>query len=254
MITNGRFCLACLQAVTAITLLLSGCTGFIDSFNYDSRLLVKVPGATFRETACAGPWKFRHIVDVPRDRDPAGQWYAAWREGEPSAGLAIPGARWRHALQLTPELVDATRKALVVYPLVIEPNLMFTRMAARVDMTARIKSGRGRSTLTAGTRVLEYNAPPSPAWPMPKTRDGKIRPAWHLDDDYSELTAAARRVGRHRSGPRVRVGILDDGFSSLQQGLPERLVDDKRGDAMNGPISVDESSLQPPGSTATYFR
>ena len=133
----------------------------------------------------------------------------------------------------------------------IEPNLVFLRMAARADMKKGIKLAVGaRNPNDAATKSeLEYNSPPSPAWPVPKTKDGFIRPTWHLDNDYSELTSAALRVRKYNHGPRIRVGILDDGYSALQRGLPEHLVDDKRGDAIHFPISTDDQALEEPGST-----
>jgi subtilase family protein len=238
-------------AVSALTIAISGCSGIVESLNYDSRLLVKLPGTTFKETASAGPWKFRHIVDVPKDIDPAGQWYVAWRDDDVVIGLSMPGRRWRHALKVAPELVDATKRALGVYPLMIEPNLVFVRMAARVDMTQRVAPQpvvEKRNPSGAIAR-LEYAAPPSPSWPIARTKDGMIRPTWYLDEDYSELSRAAARVRKVSSGARIRIGILDDGFSAAQRGLPEHLVDDKRGDAMNLPVSVNDDGLEKPGDT-----
>src|ERR1700745_3217421 len=132
---NDRLIRGCAFAVSALTIAVSGCSGVVESLNYDSRLLVKVPGTSFTEASSTGPWKFRHIVDVPKDIDPAGQWYAAWRDDDVVIGLSMPGRRWRHALKVAPDLVDAAKRALGVYPLMIEPNLVFVRMAARADMT-----------------------------------------------------------------------------------------------------------------------
>jgi hypothetical protein len=240
-----------LLAISVFTTVLSGCSGIVESVNYDSRLLVKLPGTTFKETASIGSWKFRHIVDVPKDIDPAGQWYVAWRDDDIVIGLSMPGRRWRHALKVAPELVDATKRALGVYPLMIEPNLVFVRMAARVDKTQRIAprsvSGGGRPSGRAAS--LEYGAPPSPAWPIPKTKDGMVRPTWYLDEDYSDLAHAAERVRQNSAGERIRIGILDDGFSAAQRGLPGHLVDDRRGDAMNLPTSITDDGLEKPGDT-----
>jgi Subtilase family len=237
--------------VSALAIAMSGCSGVVESLNYDSRLLVKLPGASFKETASAGPWKFRHIVDVPKDIDPAGQWYVAWRDDDVVIGLSMPGRRWRHALQVAPELTDATKRALGVYPLMIEPNLVFIRMAARVDRTQRVAPRLivGKRARSGAIAQLEYSAPPSPAWPIPKTKDGMIRPTWYLDEDYSQLSQAAARVRKVTSGARIRIGILDDGFSAAQRGLPEHLIDDRRGDAMTLPTSINGDALERPGDT-----
>ena len=74
-----------------LALSLSGCTGIVESLQYDSRLLVKVPGSSYREVARAGPWNFRHVVDVPTDgKVPSGQWYVAWRSDDAVVGLSMP--------------------------------------------------------------------------------------------------------------------------------------------------------------------
>ena len=124
---NFELKLVCNLVLATVLIASTGCMGIVDSLEYDSRLLVKVPRASFRETATAGAWKFRHLVDVPKDIDPAGQWYLAWRDDDTVIGLAMPGRRWRHAYQVAPALAEATRQALGVYPLMIEPNLVFTR-------------------------------------------------------------------------------------------------------------------------------
>jgi subtilase family protein len=239
-------------SIGVFALSLNGCTGIVESLQYDSRLLVKVPGSSYRDVAHAEPWNFRHVVDVPTDgKVPSGQWYVAWRSDDAVVGLSMHGRRWRHAFQVAPRLVDATKQALGSYPLMIEPNLVFLRMAARADMKKGIKLavGAGNPNDAATRSELEYNSPPSPAWPVPKTKDGFIRPTWHLDNDYSELTSAALRVQKQNHGARIRVGILDDGYSALQRGLPKHLIDDKRGDAIHLPISTDDQALEEPGST-----
>jgi Subtilase family len=248
---NDQLMRGYVPAVTALTIAFSSCGGVVESLNYDSRLLVKLPGTTFKETASTGPWKFRHIVDVPKDIDPAGQWYVAWRDDDVVIGLSMPGRRWRHALKVAPELADATKRALGVYPLMIEPNLVFVRMAARVDKTQRVapRSIIEKGPSSGAIAKLEYGAPPSPAWPIAKTKDGTIRPTWYLDEDYSELSDAAARVKTAPFRKRIRIGILDDGFSAAQQGLPNHLVDDKRGDALNLPTSINNDSLKKPGDT-----
>lgn len=246
---NDRLIRGYTLAVSALTIAISGCSGIVESLNYDSRLLVKVPGTSFKETASTGPWKFRHIVDVPRDIDPAGQWYVAWRDDDVVIGLSMPGRRWRHALKVAPDLVDAAKRALGVYPLMIEPNLVFVRMAARVDKTQRVAPQfvTEKRNPSGAIAQLEYGAAPSPAWPIPKTKDGMIRPTWYLDEDYSELSQAAVRVKKGSSGARIRIGILDDGFSAAQRGLPNHLIDDKRGDAMTLPTSINDDDLEKPG-------
>jgi hypothetical protein len=62
---NDRLIRCYVPAVSALAMAISGCSGIVESLNYDSRLLVKLPGTRFKETASTGPWKFRHIVDVP---------------------------------------------------------------------------------------------------------------------------------------------------------------------------------------------
>jgi hypothetical protein len=188
---------------------------------------------------------------LTKDIDPAGQRYVAWRDDDVVIGLSMPGRRWRHALKVTPGLADAAKRALGAYPLMIEPNLVFVRMAARVDKTQRVapRSLPEKRKPSEAIAQLEYGAPPSLAWPIPQTKAGMIRPTWYLDEDYSELSRAAGRVKKISSEARIRIGILDDGFSATQRGLPKYLVDDKRGDAMNLPVSITDDRLQKPGDT-----
>jgi len=231
-------------------LLVTGCS-VTSSFQFDDRVLVKVPGTKIVPTAQAGGWRFRHVVEGPGDRfTPRGQWYAVWHAGQPPRRhFGMPWSRWQYALDNAPSIASASRQAFGTDPTMIEPDLIFSEMAARVDMTQALPGSR-KDDSSNQPRTLRYSAAPSPSWPIPKTADGQIRPAWHLGDDYSQLSHAAQRVTDKRGGrgEPIRIGILDNGFSARQAGVPERhrLEDEPTGDALD---ALDDTPLQAPGST-----
>lgn len=82
--------------------------------------------------------------------------------------------------------------------------------------------------------------------------------AWHLDDDYSGLGSARRRVGAP-AGPRVRVALLDTGFDPAHASLPRHLrpdlgrnfVDGDRPDDATDPGSFLPQVTNPGHGTAT---
>jgi subtilisin family serine protease len=73
--------------------------------------------------------------------------------------------------------------------------------------------------------ALESAAPcqesgPDPFWPTVESRF-----AWHLNDDFSELSKAHSRVGDPQ-GQRVRIAILDTGYDPEHVTLPLHLLTD----------------------------
>jgi hypothetical protein len=67
-----------------------------------------------------------------------------------------------------------------------------------------------------GGRVCELGTP-TPNWPS------RTEFAWHLGDEFSQLTSARALVGPP-AGNRVRVGILDTGFDPAHSTLPLQLL------------------------------
>jgi subtilisin family serine protease len=229
----------CLLAVLGLNACSSGLTA---SFRTDSRLLVKVPGDehTIVKSTSTGQWHFRHIIAAPHERDRykrffVGQWYVAWRQG-PSPRQSS-ASQWVQARALAPELADATRRAFGVYPLIIEPSLVFK---GEIFPT-------GGSAATGHT--LKYDSLPSAVWPEEfKTGNekGKIDPFWYFDDIHSQLAGAREEV---KTQHHVILGILDNGFSSGHAGVPENLDDSPDGNAVETLDRDWHSSPLKPGST-----
>jgi len=226
------------SVAVCLALFLGGCS----SLEFDDRLLVKVPDRrVIRETHADG-WNFRHVVEAPQDKVNAGNWYVAYRDSDlvrhdPQWKVFL--GRWGRARRLAPYLADASRDAFGVFPTLIEPNLVFANAAAG-------KAGPQQNHPLPQSRArrqgsdLFVNANRTLAWPSPADSD----PAWHLRMEYSQLAEARREA---HGGAGIRVGILDNGFSERQAGMPEHLDEDVYGDAMGWTQGTPHEGLVAPG-------
>jgi len=235
--------------ITCATLALglSGC-GVISSLQFDDRLLVKLPGDHKDVPPKSGDWNFLHVVEAPKKFP--GDWYLVWEKGPPSAShLCFPWSRWVYTRENALSVTDASYEAFGVYPLMIEPDFIFTRAAARADdPNPPPDSSSGDSADRPA--ALQVRDLPSGAWPD-VTKDGGISVAWYRDSQYSQMKDAMSTVGENQAGRGIKIGILDDGFSVGQAGLPDRsqLVDEKAGDALGTLLTGKYDHAVPPGST-----
>jgi hypothetical protein len=235
--------------------LLSGC-GVVSSLQFDDRLLVKLPGQSDITQRKAMGWEFRHVAEGPNDPGaPIGEWYLAWNikeatdsEGKPH--FSFPWSRWVYARHHALAVVDASRIAFGDFPTMIEPDFVFDQSVAKADI-APPKPTPSNADSADKPQELRYHKLPSSAWPNPTDKSGALLFAWHLGDDYTQLTSASNEVERHHGDNPIRIGILDDGFSAEQSGVPEQshLEDSKAGDAMGMLITNGRYSPQAPGST-----
>jgi hypothetical protein len=105
--------------------------------------------------AATEAWHFRHAVEAPRDPQNRGDWYVAWRakdldRNHPLSFSQLLSRRWQWARAAVPSLADATHRAFGVYPLMIEPNLVFYGSTAQhaadnkltQDVRATAKGGK----------------------------------------------------------------------------------------------------------------
>jgi len=84
------------------------------------------------------------------------------------------------------------------------------------------------------------------AWPSPAA--GDANPAWHLGDDYTQLTAARERLlKKGLSESEIKIAILDNGFARRQAGVPEHLDEDIYGDAMDWVQGTPVQNMTAPG-------
>ncbi|MBV8102682.1 MAG: S8/S53 family peptidase [Verrucomicrobia bacterium] len=250
------------------------CSLLTNSVSFNQRLMVKVrsnlrpdemlPAA---KLSSKDAWHFRHVVEAPQDPADRGDWYVAWRTKDLEEKNALTlsqllSRRWQWARSAAPSLADATYRAFGVYPLMIEPNLIFhgnpaqhehdnplsvhyeTRAAqagnSAYQPSSFIPEHRTRVSTSQGTPVLvEVDGQPSAVWPIPTngsdTTNSKQRayePFWYQTDSYSQLATARERViSGKKKELHVRVGILDTGLDDRQVATPLFVDESRKADA-----------------------
>jgi hypothetical protein len=280
-----------------------GCSTFVSSVSFNQRLLVKVrsdlrpdemvPRASATDPGKSDPeaWHFRHVVEAPRDPENHGDWYVGWRDNDLKETQALSlsqllWGRWRQARERAPSLARATHEAFGVYPLMIEPNLVFSGTTAThpsKDKPALSVSGQplanpeehaGQSevSISAGlgndyiavwyhdrkgkrrgnTAIakIQIGSGVTAAWPTPNegSSHSGYGPEWHQDADYSQLADARAAVaGGHRGPGTVRIGILDTGYDRQHVAKPLYLEDSWRGDADGWTHGWGKNQLWSPG-------
>lgn len=204
-------------------------------------------------------WHFRHVLEGPAAKDPASQWYVAWRDDNQDrltdSGI-LPA--WPKAMKLVPEIADAAFRTFDVFPQLIEPGLTFKETAAQkgaIKLPARLPE--------PFIPDLQVGKQPSKVWPEgTRTASGLLDPLWYQDHNHTQLSsarAAARRSGASHS---IRIGILDTGFDARNQGIPRHLVDEEKADIIqslrhsrdlcsNGSCRIEANST--PGQTSPTF-
>ncbi len=209
---------------------LAGCGSMKESFNFHERHLVKVPDGKIlpgdRRSESQG-WTFRHIVEAPHDPRFKGNWYVAWQDGpvaqkrRPLLGALI--GRWERTRRLAPSLAEAAKEALGVYPSVIEPSFAFASAAkgkAEGNREHPVEDGHGTGRPAVGDLYIRKGQ--TAAWPKKEDLD------WHLQEGYSQLTAAQKRG---QGGKGIRIAICDNGITDWHAGAPRNVVHDSHGDA-----------------------
>jgi subtilisin family serine protease len=213
------------MALLGVTLLLGGCAGIGDSLKLEKAVLVKVPIKDPVAKGSGDGWEFRHVLEAPQDKARRGQWFVAWNNARPLETSSV-SAYWKTLFARAPEIADATRLAFGAYPVLIEPNRTFVRIAPK----ALKESKPGESVPSeygSGVRLV-INKMPTKAWSDGRTRDKRgfiIDPMWHLDDAHSQLASARRRFARPGEG--ITIGHLDNGLDGRHPAAPMRLM---RGD------------------------
>jgi subtilisin family serine protease len=245
----------------ALTGGLCACSVLTSSVSFNQRLMVKVrsdlrpdemvPAARLAD---ADAWHFRHAVEAPRNPEDRGDWYVAWRakdleRNRPLSLKQLFSRRWQWARAAAPSLADATHRAFGVYPLMIEPNLVFygntTQHSRDNKFTEELRAparagqdyqpvwfreqGAGLGARSTSPKVVYLNGAPSAAWPVPNGAADKF---WYQNPSYSQLAAARARVmGGHKGEWQVRVGILDTGFDDRHVASPLYVDESRMADA-----------------------
>ncbi len=255
----------------ALAVGLCACSVLTSSVSFNQRLMVKirsdlrpdemVPAARLADTEA---WHFRHAVEAPRDPQNRGDWYVAWRAKDldrkrPLSFSQLLSRRWQWARAAAPSLADATHRAFGVYPLMIEPNLVFygnTAQHSKDNMftedrreTAEVRNDyqpvwfhekrAGLGVRSTSPKVIYVKGGPSAAWPNPSgaaevagTQSREPQQFWYQSPSYSQLAAARARVIGGRKGEwQVRVGILDTGFDDRHVASPLYIDESRMADA-----------------------
>src|SRR5271165_413402 len=269
---------------------LCACSMFTSSISFNQRLMVKVRSnlrpdemLPTARLADAEAWHFRHVVEAPRDPQNRGDWYVAWRAKDlnpkhPLSFSQLLWRRWQWARAAAPSLADATRRAFGVYPLMIEPNLVFygnPAQHARDNMfTKDVRAPAGaekdyqpvwfhekRIRLRARSvspEVVYANVEPSAAWPIPSSarsdgggRQREYQPFWYQNAPYSQLGAARATVMSRQKGEwHVSVGILDTGLDDHHVASPLYVDESRRADADGWVHGWPRKELWIPGEAA----
>jgi hypothetical protein len=225
----------------------SGCADLKATLALRPQIAVKVPGdetqiPESREATVDG-WKFVHLAAVQYEtrrgkvitNDAPAQWYLA----VPTDRKKYKNLSWWSVSRLyakarvrLPEIAEAVKKQFGIYPTTLEVVNIFDASKSAGPGT----TNRDLPAIPQGDFVqLQRGAKSRVSWPVGKL-NGADDPLWHLRTAYSQLEDARARVTtNHAREPwRVRVGIIDTGFSGANVGTPKFLdEDEKLGDAWN---------------------
>lgn len=225
-----------LSGSVALTLL-TGCSAVKQTFQLESRVMVKVPGKVpaqgdrVKLDRNGDGWNFKHVVAGPsRKGEQEGQWYLAWNEktGKDRVRL-LPFLRGMAATdKLLPEICVASKQAFGVYPMIVEPNLVYAIPAKEPGNSCAIRP------LSKKTPALHVRVPESADWPSPPESacSDVLRPIWYQGERFSQISNARKSVPGRGAG--IRIGILDNGFDNGHVGMPGRVVSELAGDAYAG--------------------
>jgi subtilisin family serine protease len=225
-------------AASALTIL-SGCS----SVNVRQTVLVKIPVKDINQAPItpqpADGWKFQFAFKGTKDRQHSGFWYVAWNPDLP-LNLGRTKINWKLLYQHTPAIAQAAHRALGVWPVLIEPNAVFNpvakngpKVAAKTDHDL-LEGERGQAVNEATASKLVIGHSFNRTWPVPTFPDPvhpgqKIyKPAWHLEDQFTQLKSARQAVGQPAPDERIVIGHLDCGLIGNHVGMPESMERGKR--------------------------
>jgi len=214
----------------------SGCAGIGQSVQVSSTVMVKVPIEAPIPAGTAAGWEFHHMLQAPRDLQRRGEWYVAWNNNRPLRfGGLLPC--WPKLFSRAPEIASATYQAFGAYPVLIEPNRTFGRIAAK--QPPEPKPGQPVPSQYGNGVKLVINAVPVEAWSDGRDADPRhpgglvIDPMWYLDDKHSQLAAARDRFDRPGEG--ITIGHIDNGLDGHHSAAPFRL---ERGDSSANAVGL----------------
>jgi len=227
---------------------------------FSGRMLVAVKPAQARQIERSAPsraggdsWQFTRVAPLPTARGakpPTREWIVA---SPPAASRGKPpkGNAWDLAHKMVDGQGDGTYRGMLgvlsraagaeTKPDAIEPDLSYKQERWPPKLVAnygkkRYKSKTKGMNLTVGDDYSVH-------WP-----EGK-KFAWHLTDDYSQLDSAREYVMQHArvDDPtrRVKVGMIDTGYSDNHILNPERLDKAASRDFSKDPLNPTVGAVDP---------
>jgi hypothetical protein len=210
---------------------LSACS----SFSVRQTVLVKIPVDDINQAPVvpkpAGDWKFHFVFKGTKDAAHRGFWYVAWNPNR-QIDLGRTKINWKLLYQHTPEIAQAARTALGTWPVLIEPNSVFDPVLKTGDKLDEVLDAERKApaAMPAGEgRRLRVGHSFNRTWPVPLFEDPEhpgrkmYKPAWHLEDRFTQLKSAREAVGVPGPNERIVIGHLDCGLIGNHVGMPEDL-------------------------------
>jgi hypothetical protein len=227
---------------------------------FSGRMLVAVKPAQARQIersassrAGVDDWQFSRIAPLPTARGakpPTREWVVATPPAS-SRGKPSPGNAWDLAHKMIDGQGDGAYRGMLgalsraagseTKPDVVEPDLFYKEYRWPPKLLANY--GKKRYKPKTEGRNLTVGDDYSVHWP-----EGK-KFAWHLTDDYSQLSSARDHVMQRAklddSAKRVKVGIVDTGYCDNHVLNPEHLNKEASRDFSKDPLNPTVGAVDP---------
>lgn len=218
-------------------ILFTGCSALKQTIQLESRVMVKIPGKVpadkdrVKLDKNGDGWNFKHVVAGPsRKEEQEGQWYLAWNEKTGKDRVRfLPFLRAKDATdKLLPEVCVASKQAFGVYPMIVEPNMVYAFPAKEPGNSCPIRP------LSKEAPKVHVRVPHAADWPTPPKSEcmDVLEPIWYQGKGFSQIAQARKSVPGRGAG--IKIGILDNGFDNGHVGIPGRVVSELEGDAYAG--------------------
>jgi hypothetical protein len=212
----------------------TGCKNIQASLNFHSYVAVKIPGDESQippDVVSTNGWKFIHLAACAYETrteqgeivpDAPAQWYLSVRTKKNGKPEHVPWFLARRgyakARKWLPDIADASKAQFGIYPITLEVVNVLDPLKDSIHNKPDLKVTRTQAN-NAGPASLALGAQSNPSWPAGTNL------MWHLGPGYSQLAAARDKVNaRQGNGPwKVKVGILDTGFSGTHAAMPQFL-------------------------------
>jgi len=198
-------------------------------------------------------WTFHRVAPLPTARGakpPTREWLVA---SPPAASRAKPpeGNPWDLAHRMVEGQAEGAYRGMLgalsraaggeAKPVLIEPDLFYEQERWPPKLLEKMSKKRYKSKTTG--RNLTVGDDYSVYWP-----EGK-KFAWHLTDDYSQLSSARdhvmQRVNLDDPAKRVKVGIVDTGYCDNHVLNPEYLNKEDSRDFSKDPMKPRVGAVDP---------